>query len=63
MEICKKQELEESLTILEDKNYMKLAQVVDFFLNCCVEKKIYYFCRPIVRWCNWQHVWFWSRRV
>ena len=31
--------------------------------NCCAEKIFYYFCRPIVRWCNWQHVWFWSRRV
>lgn len=41
-----------------------LFEKVNFFIRFLVGKEFSInFALAIDPWCNWQHVWFWSRRV
>ena len=58
------------LAKLENKSNPKWLKNIKISKIFCQNSLFIIFAAPInillleiVRWCNWQHVWFWSRRV
>ena len=54
-------QLKPLLEVIIESNRIELRLFFNFFFG--FSKEVYKFAPHNGPWCNWQHVWFWSRRV